>query len=86
MLGVRGFLGGRLHKQSKDFSELRDFVVKLRNFAPFNAMLPIDIEPVESRSPIRSTLHSRASAFSSCWQHGEVNSDLVPKEGLDGNA
>jgi uncharacterized protein DUF955 len=29
----------RLYKQSKDFKDLLDFVVKLRNFAPFNAML-----------------------------------------------
>ncbi len=29
----------RLYTQSKDYKELLDFVVKLRNFAPFNAML-----------------------------------------------
>lgn len=29
----------RLYKQSKDYKELLDFVVSLRNFAPFNAML-----------------------------------------------
>ena len=29
----------RLYKQSKDYKELLDFVVRLRNFAPFNAML-----------------------------------------------
>jgi hypothetical protein len=29
----------RLYTQSKDFKELLDFVVRLRNFAPFNAML-----------------------------------------------
>ncbi len=28
-----------LYKQSKDYKELLDFVVRLRNFAPFNAML-----------------------------------------------
>jgi hypothetical protein len=29
----------RLYRQSKDYRDLLDFVVKLRNFAPFNAML-----------------------------------------------
>ena len=29
----------RLYKSSKDFKELLDFTVRLRNFAPFNAML-----------------------------------------------
>lgn len=29
----------RLYKTSKDYKDLLDFVVKLRNFAPFNAML-----------------------------------------------
>jgi hypothetical protein len=29
----------RLYKTSKDYKELLDFVVRLRNFAPFNAML-----------------------------------------------
>lgn len=29
----------KLYTQSKDYKELLDFVVKLRNFAPFNAML-----------------------------------------------
>ena len=29
----------RLYRQSKDYKALLDFVVKLRNFAPFNAML-----------------------------------------------
>jgi hypothetical protein len=29
----------KLYTKSKDFKELLDFVVKLRNFAPFNAML-----------------------------------------------
>src|SRR2546422_6257935 len=29
----------RLYTQSKDYKELLDFVVRLRNFAPFNAML-----------------------------------------------
>src|SRR5882724_7955677 len=29
----------RLYKQSKDYKDLLDFVVRLRNFAPFNAML-----------------------------------------------
>lgn len=29
----------RLYKQSKDYKELLSFVVRLRNFAPFNAML-----------------------------------------------
>lgn len=29
----------RLYTQSKDYMELLDFVVRLRNFAPFNAML-----------------------------------------------
>jgi hypothetical protein len=29
----------RLYRQSKDFKELLDFVARLRNFAPFNAML-----------------------------------------------
>jgi len=29
----------RLYTQSKDYRELLDFVVRLRNFAPFNAML-----------------------------------------------
>lgn len=29
----------RLYSQSKDYKELLDFVVRLRNFAPFNAML-----------------------------------------------
>ena len=29
----------RLYTQTKDYKELLDFVVRLRNFAPFNAML-----------------------------------------------
>ena len=29
----------RLYTQSKDYQELLDFVIRLRNFAPFNAML-----------------------------------------------
>lgn len=29
----------RLYRQSKDYKQLLDFVVRLRNFAPFNAML-----------------------------------------------
>src|SRR5208337_3456684 len=29
----------RLYTQSKDYKDLLDFVVRLRNFAPFNAML-----------------------------------------------
>ena len=29
----------KLYRQSKDYKELLDFVVRLRNFAPFNAML-----------------------------------------------
>ena len=29
----------RMYKSSKDYKELLDFVVRLRNFAPFNAML-----------------------------------------------
>lgn len=32
-------LDSRLYKHSKDYKELLDFVVRLRNFAPFNAML-----------------------------------------------
>lgn len=30
----------RLYYKSADYKALLDFVVKLRNFAPFNAMLP----------------------------------------------
>jgi hypothetical protein len=42
--GVRSLLDqlledSRLYTQSKDFKDLLDFVVRLRNFAPFNAML-----------------------------------------------
>jgi hypothetical protein len=33
------FEDSRLYTQSKDYKELLDFVVRLRNFAPFNAML-----------------------------------------------
>jgi hypothetical protein len=29
----------RLYRKSKEYRELLDFVVRLRNFAPFNAML-----------------------------------------------
>jgi len=29
----------KLYTQSKDYKELLDFVIRLRNFAPFNAML-----------------------------------------------
>ena len=29
----------RLYTRSKDYKDLLDFVVRLRNFAPFNAML-----------------------------------------------
>jgi len=32
-------IDSRLYTQSKDYKELLDFVVRLRNFAPFNAML-----------------------------------------------
>jgi IrrE N-terminal-like domain len=42
--GVRSLLDqlledSRLYTRSKDFKDLLDFVVRLRNFAPFNAML-----------------------------------------------
>ena len=42
--GVRSLLDqlledSKLYTESKDFKELLDFVVTLRNFAPFNAML-----------------------------------------------
>ncbi len=33
------FTDSRLYTKSKDYKELLDFVVRLRNFAPFNAML-----------------------------------------------
>ena len=33
------FSDSRLYTKSKDYKELLDFVVRLRNFAPFNAML-----------------------------------------------
>jgi hypothetical protein len=33
------FIDSRLYTQSKDYKELLDFVVRLPNFAPFNAML-----------------------------------------------
>jgi hypothetical protein len=33
------FADSRLYTKSKDYKELLDFVVRLRNFAPFNAML-----------------------------------------------
>ena len=33
------FAKSRLYRKSKDYRELLDFVVRLRNFAPFNAML-----------------------------------------------
>ena len=33
------FAKSRLYRKSKDYGELLDFVVRLRNFAPFNAML-----------------------------------------------
>ncbi|MBL3529438.1 MAG: ImmA/IrrE family metallo-endopeptidase [gamma proteobacterium endosymbiont of Lamellibrachia anaximandri] len=33
------FVDSRLYSKSQDFMELLDFVVRLRNFAPFNAML-----------------------------------------------
>ena len=33
------FKDSRLYKRSKDYKELLEFVVRLRNFAPFNAML-----------------------------------------------
>jgi hypothetical protein len=29
----------RLYTKSKDYKDLLDFVIRLRNFAPFNAML-----------------------------------------------
>jgi hypothetical protein len=29
----------RLHTQSEDYKDLLDFVIRFRNFAPFNAML-----------------------------------------------
>ena len=32
-------IDSRLYKQSQDYKDLLDFVVRLRNFAPFNAML-----------------------------------------------
>src|SRR3989442_8210575 len=32
-------IDSRLYTQSKDYKALLDFVVRLRNFAPFNAML-----------------------------------------------
>jgi len=42
--GVRSLLDqlledSRLYTRSKDFKDLLDFIVKLRNFAPFNALL-----------------------------------------------
>lgn len=35
----RLFSDSRLYTRSEDYKDLLDFVVKLRNFAPFNAML-----------------------------------------------
>src|SRR5882672_645740 len=32
-------IDSKLYTQSKDYKDLLDFVVRLRNFAPFNAML-----------------------------------------------
>src|SRR6266568_6127195 len=32
-------IDSKLYSQSKDYKDLLDFVVRLRNFAPFNAML-----------------------------------------------
>jgi len=32
-------IDSRLYTQSKDYKDLLDFVIRLRNFAPFNAML-----------------------------------------------
>ena len=57
----------RLYRQSKDYKDLLDFVVRLRNFAPFNAML------LQMQKP---GLSYAASAHD--WQ---VRFGRTPKEG-----
>lgn len=57
----------RLYTRSKDYKDLLDFVVRLRNFAPFNAML------LQVQKP---GLRYAASAFD--WRE---RFDRVPREG-----
>ncbi len=57
----------RLYTQSQDYKELLDFVVRLRNFAPFNAML------LQIQKP---GLSYAASAYDWCERFGRI-----PEEG-----
>ncbi|MDA3898711.1 MAG: hypothetical protein PF482_21430 [Desulfobacteraceae bacterium] len=53
----------RLYTQSQDYKELLDFVVRLRNFAPFNAML------LQIQKP---GLSYAASAYDWCERFGRI--------------
>jgi hypothetical protein len=54
-----------LYTRSKDFKDLLDFVVRLRNFAPFNAML------LQVQKP-----GLRYAATARDWRQGEMGSSL----------
>jgi hypothetical protein len=57
----------RLYTQSKDYKELLDFVARLRNFSPFNAML------LQVQKPVLSYAASARD-----WKE---RFDRTPKEG-----
>lgn len=83
----------RLFHSSKDFKELLDFVVRLRNFAPFNAMLLQIQKPGLSFAASRSdwsvrfnrTVERNARPLLIMWPFGPVALvyDLLDTEGPD---
>ena len=57
----------RLYKSGADYKQLLDFVVRLRNFAPFNAML------LQIQKPgLMYAASARDCLCSSCWESEEV--------------
>lgn len=83
----------RLYTQSKDYKELLDFVVRLRNFAPFNAMLLQVQKPGLSyaasardwRERFNRTLKAGARPLLILWPFGPVALvyDVLDTEGDD---
>ena len=83
----------RLYTQTKDYKELLDFVVRLRNFAPFNAMLLQVQKPGLSyaasardwRERFGRTLKEGARPLLILWPFGPVALvyDVLETEGKD---
>jgi hypothetical protein len=82
----------RLYSQSKDYRELLEFVARLRNFAPFNAML-LQIQkpgltyaasPVDWRSRFGRTIKPGARPLLILWPFGPVALvfDVIDTEGV----